>query len=136
MPNPKQVISGKVQKNNSKNFKIKKDKDSEIDIDIEIDEDGDYDVEKLSVDGLPTTLDDGTPILWFNNFAVKKNGNYINQSFKVKVPGASALRAANKKLVIWDGNTNNGKPFVFTGDITNDTFELTDGDPAVGTAPP
>jgi len=54
----------------------------------------------------------------------------------VKFPGASALRAANKKLVIWDGNTNSGKPFVFTGDITDDTFELTDGDPAIGSSPP
>jgi len=136
MSNPKQVVPGKVQKNNSKNFKIKKDKSSEVDIDIQIDEDGDYDVEKLSIDGLPATLDDGTAILWFNNFAIKKNGNYINQSFKVKFPGASALRAANKKLVIWDGNTNSGKPFVFTGDITDDTFELTDGDPAIGSSPP
>jgi len=134
----KTVIPDKVQKDNNskKKFKIKKHKDSEVDADIEIAEDGDYVVEKLSIDDLPTKMNDGTAIRWFNNFAIKKTGNYINQSFKVTIAGLSSLRSANKKIVIFDGNTNSGKPFVFEGDITNDTLELTDGDPAVGSSPP
>ncbi len=127
----KVVIPGKVQKDSNRKFKIKKDKATEIDADVEILEDGDYEVDKLSVDGLPATLEDGTGIQWFNNFAIKKNGQYINQSYKVTIAGLSALRPA-RKLVIIDGNTNNGKPYVFTGDIVNDTIELTDGDPGIG----
>lgn len=126
----KVVVSGKVQKNSSKKFKIKKEKDSEIDADIEIVDDGDYEVDKLSVDGLPTAMTDGTPIRWFNNFAIKKNGQYINQKYKVTIPGVSNL--GNSRLVIFDGN---GNPYYYTGAIVNDTFELTDGDPAPGTAP-
>jgi hypothetical protein len=136
MANPKQIVTGKVQKNSSKNFKIQKQKDTELDVDIDIEEDGDYEVDKLSVDGLPAAMDDGTPIRWFNNFSIKKNGQYINQSFKVKIAGISALKAANKKLVLWDGNTNTGKPWIYSGDILDDTIELTDGDPAIGTCPP
>lgn len=138
MASPKQIIAGKVQKNagNRKQFKIQKHKDTELDVDIDIEEDGDYEVEKLSVDGLPATMDDGTPIRWFNNFSIKKNGQYINQSFKVKIAGLSALKAAKKNIVIWDGNTNNGKPWVFPGDVSDDTIELTDGDPAIGSWPP
>lgn len=134
----KTVIADKVQKDKTSNkkFKIKKHHASEVDVDIEIVEDGDYVVEKLSIDDLPTVMNDGTAIRWFNNFAIKKNGNYINQSFKVSVAGLSAVRSANKKVVIFDGNTNNGKPFVFEGDIANDTLELTDGDPAIGSSPP
>jgi len=126
----KVVVPGKVQKNSSKKFKIKKEKDSEIDADIEIVDDGDYEVDKLSVDGLPTAMTDGTPIRWFNNFAIKKNGQYINQKYKVTIPGVSNL--GNSRLVIFDGN---GNPYYYTGAIVNDTFELTDGDPAPGTAP-
>jgi len=131
----KVIVSNKVQKDSNRKFKIKKDKATETDVDVEILEDGDYEVDKLSVDGLPSTMEDGTAIGWFNNFAIKKNGQYINQSYKITIAGLSALRPS-KKLVIIDGNTNNGKPYVFTGDITNDTFELTDGDPAVGSSPP
>src|SRR5258706_12387656 len=126
----KVVVSGKVQKNSSKKFKIKKEKDSEIDADVEIVDDGDYEVDKLSVDGLPSAMTDGTPIRWFNNFAIKKNGQYINQKYKVTIPGVSNL--GNSRLVIFDGN---GNPYYYTGAIVNDTFELTDGDPASGTAP-
>ena len=136
MANPKQVIIGKVQKNSSKKFKIQKQKDTELDVDLDIEEDGDYEVEKLSVDGLPATMDDGTPIVWFNNFSIKKNGQYINQSFKVTVQGLSALLGKTRKLVLWDGNTNSGKPWVYSGDVLNDTFELTDGDPGTGYNPP
>ena len=126
----KVVVSGKVQKNSSKKFKIKKEKDSEIDADIEIVDDGDYEVDKLSVDGLPTNMHDGTPIRWFNNFAIKKNGQYINQKYKITIAGISNM--GSSKLVIFDGN---GDPYYYTGAIVNDTFELTDGDPAPGTAP-
>lgn len=130
MAQNKVVIRGKVQKDSNKKFKIKKDKTSELDVDIEIDEDGDYAVDKLSVDGLPSTMYDGTAIRWFNNFAVKKNGQYINQQFKVTIAGISNM--GTSRLVIFDGN---GNPYYYTGDIVNDTFELTDGDPAVGGAP-
>jgi len=126
----KVIVSGKVQKNSSKSFKIKKDKSSEVDVDIEIEDDGDYEVDKLSVDGLPTNMSDGTSIRWFNNFSVKKNGQYINQKYKITIPGISNM--GNSKLVIFDGN---GNPYYYTGDITNDTFEMTDGDPATGAAP-
>jgi len=127
---PKVPIPGKVQKNNSRRFKIQKNKDIEVDIDIEIEEDGDYEVEKLSLDGLPTNMYDGTPIRWFNNFAVKKNGQYINQKYKITIPGISNM--GNSRLVIFDGN---GDPYYYTGAIVNDTFEFTDGDPAPGAAP-
>lgn len=133
---PKKVIAGKVQKNSNRKFKIQKQKDTELDVDIDIEEDGDYEVEKLSVDDLPATMDDGTAIRWFNNFSIKKNGQYLNQSFKVTIAGLSALKAEKKNIVIWDGNTNNGKPWVFRGDVTDDTIELTDGDPAIGNSPP
>jgi len=126
----KTVVPGKAHKNNSKSYKIKKDKDSEVDIEIDIEEDGTYDVEKLSINGLPTAMNDGTPITWFNNFGIKKNGQYINQKFKVKIPGISNM--GNSKLVIFDGN---GDPYYYTGAIVDDTFELTDGDPATGKAP-
>ena len=117
----KVVIPGKVQKDNQKRkkFKIKKHKDNEVDIDIEIDEDGDYEVEKLSVDGLPTTMHDEVPITWFNNFGVKKNGQHVNQKFKVTIPGISNM--GKSRLVIFEGN---GDPYYYIGPITNDTFEF------------
>ena len=129
-PQNKVVVSNKVQKNNNKSFKIRKDKSSEIDADIEIDDDGIYEVDKLSIDGLPAAMTDGTPIRWFNNFAIKKNGQYINQKFKVKIAGLSSL--GKSRVAIFDGN---GNPYYYTGDIVDDTIELTDGDPAVGGAP-
>lgn len=127
----KVVVPGKVQKDSSRQFKIKKDKDSEVDVDIEIVEDGDYEVDKLSVDGLPSTMYDGNPIRWFNNFSIKKNGQYINQKYKVTIPNLASL-LGNSRLVIFDGN---GNPYYYTGEIVNDTFELTDGDPAPGSSP-
>lgn len=126
----KVVVPGKVQPINSKKFKIKKDKDSEVDVDVEILEDGTYEVDKLSVDGLPATMHDGTAIRWLTNFAIKKNGQYINQRYLITIPGL-ANRGASR-LAIFDGN---GNPYYYTGDITGDTFELTDGDPAGGLAP-
>ena len=85
----KVVVPGKVQKDSNRKFKIKKDKTSEVDADVEILEDGDYQVDKLSVDSLPTTMYDGNPIRWFNNFSIKKNGQYINQKYKITIPGIS-----------------------------------------------
>lgn len=125
----KVVVPGKVEKDkgNHKKYRILKDKASESDITIELTGDGDYVVEKLSVDGLPATMNDGMPIRWFNNFAVKKNGQYINEKFYVTIPNGGASR-----LVIFDGN---GNPYYYTGEIKNNTFELTDGDPASGWVP-
>jgi len=88
--------------------------------------DGDYEVDKLSIDGLPAKMQDGNVIRWFNNFAIKKNGQYINQKYKITIAGISSM--GNSKLVIFDGN---GDPYYYTGSIVNDTFEMTDGDPAV-----
>jgi len=128
----KVVVQGKVQKVNNRNFKIKKDKNSEVDVDVDIEEDGAYEVEKLSVDGLPTSMNDGNGIRWLNNFAIKKNGQYINQPYKVVIAGLKSL-LGNSKLVIFDGN---GDPYYYTGAIIDDSFELTDGDPGVGGSPP
>jgi len=126
----KEVVPGKVQKDSNRKFKIKKDKASEVDADVEILEDGDYEVDKLSVDGLPTHMYDGNPIRWFNNFAIKKNGQYINQKYKITIPGISNM--GSSRLVIFDGN---GDPYYYTGTIVNDTFEMTDGDPGIGGSP-
>jgi hypothetical protein len=126
----KVVVPGKVQKANNRKFKIQKDKASEVDVDIEIEEDGDYQVDKFSVDGLPTQMYDGTSIRWFNNFGIKKNGQYINQKYKITIPGISNM--GSSRLVIFDGN---GDPYYYTGAIINDTFEMTDGDPATGGSP-
>jgi len=126
----KVVIPGKVQKDSNRKFKIKKDKTSEVDADVEILEDGDYQVDKLSVDSLPTHMYDGNSIRWFNNFSIKKNGQYINQKYKITIPGISNM--GSSRLVIFDGN---GNPYYYTGAIANDTFEMTDGDPGVGGSP-
>ncbi|HNO83870.1 MAG TPA: hypothetical protein PKM54_04510 [Anaerolineales bacterium] len=122
----KVVVPGKVKKDkdNNKKYKIEKDKVSESDITIDIVDDGDYDVEKLSVEGLPANMVDGNPITWINNFSVKKNGQYINQRFFVTIPNIGS-----SKLIIFDGN---GNPYYYTGEIKNNRFELTDGDPAIG----
>ncbi len=125
MPN-KVVVPGKVEKQSNKKFKVKANKSSEVDIEIEIAEDGVYEVEKLSVDDLPTTMNDGKAITWLNNFAIKKGGNYINQAYKVKIAGLGG-----SQVVILDNNSE-GKPYYFTGTITNDTIDLSDGDPAIG----
>ncbi len=125
----KTVIPGKVKKDkqNHKKYKIEKEMKSESDITIELTGDGDYQVEKLSVDGLPAAMVDGTPIRWFNSFYIKKNGQYINERFFVSIPNGGSSR-----LVIFDGN---GNPYYYTGEINNNTIELTDGDPAGGWAP-
>ncbi len=124
----KTVVPGKVDKENNSNrkFKIKKEKGTEVDISIEIVDEGVYEVVKLSIDSLPATMNDGKPITWYNNFAIKKNGEHINQRYFVTVPGIKPT-----DVVIFDGN---GNPYYYTGTVTNDTFEMTDGDPAVGNA--
>jgi len=127
----KTVVPGKVQKSNNKKFKIQKEKQSEYDADVEIEEEGDYLVDKLSVDGLPTHMNDGTGIRWYNNFAIQKNNQYINQKYKVTIQGLASILGTSK-LVIFDGN---GNPYYYTGEIVNDTFDLTDGDPGIGGAP-
>ena len=125
MPN-KVVVPGKVEKQGNKKFKIKTQKSSEKDVDIDIVEDGTYDVEKLSIDDLPTSMPDGKAITWYNNFAIKKGGNYINQPYKVKIEGLGS-----KSIVILDNNSD-GKPYYFTGTVVDDTIELSDGDPGIG----
>ena len=123
------IVPGKVDRLNKKKFKIRKDKTSEIDADIDILEDGDYEVEKLSVDGLPAKMDDDTPIRWLNNFAIKKNGKYIDQRYSVTIAGLSSSKS---KVVIFDGK---GNLYYYAGTVTKDTIELTDGDPGLGSAP-
>ncbi len=123
----KTVIKDKVEKLNKKKHIIKKYHPQEQDITVEVAEDGDYVVEKLSLEGLPEKMNDGNPITWINNFSIKKNGNYINQRFFVTIPDIGS-----SKLIIYDGN---GNPYYYTGEIKNNVFELTDGDPAVGHYP-
>ncbi len=123
----KTVIKGKVEKLNKKKYIIKKDHSREKDITVDIEEDGDYVIEKLSLEGLPEKMNDGNPITWINNFAIKKNGNYINQKFFVTIPDIGSSR-----LIVYDGN---GNPYYYTGEIKNNVFELTDGDPAIGHYP-
>ena len=121
------VVPGKVDRLNHKRFKIKKDKPSEIDADIDIAEDGEYEVEKLSVEGLPTKMPDGISIRWFNNFAIKKKNQYIRQRYFVTIAGLSSAR-----VVICGSD---GEPYYYEGSVKDDTIELTDGDPAIGGSP-
>ncbi len=77
----KVVVQGKVEKKSNKKYKIKKEKKNEVDIEIDIEEEGNYEVEKLSIDGLPAE----------------------------------------------------GVPYIYTGPIEDDTIEMSDGDPGIGT---
>jgi len=128
----KVIIPGKVDRINQKQFKVRKDKASEVDATIEIlngtstDKNG-YEVEKLSVAGLPEKIDDMT-IHWLNNFAIKKNGSYINQRYTVTIAGLGSY----KKVVILDSK---GNLHYYEGIVTKDTIELTDGDPGIGGEP-
>jgi len=72
-------------------------------------------------------MPDGTSIRWFNNFFIKKNGQYIKEGFFVTIPNLE-----NSRLVILDSE---GNPYYYAGEIRNNTFELTDGDPAIGRGP-
>jgi hypothetical protein len=121
------VIPGKVDRLSNKKFKINKDKASEIAAEVDIAEDGDYEVERLSVDELPTHMQDGTAIRWFTNFAIKKDGKYIKQRYSVTIVGLSSVN-----VVVCDSS---GEPRYYEGSVKGDTIELTDGDPAIGGAP-
>ena len=130
----KVVVPGKVErdKTNNRKFKIRKDKATEVDADVEIvddpkDQSISFEIDKLSVDGLPATMHDGNPIHWLNNFAIRRNSEYINQRYFVTIVGLGS-----SGVVVFDGN---GDPYYYTGAVTNDTIELTDGDPAIGTSP-
>jgi hypothetical protein len=126
----KVVIPGKVEKGkiNPKKYKVEKDKASESDVEVEVTGDGDYDVQKLSVDGLPEKMPDGTLIRWFNNFIIKKNNEVIKEKYFVKIPDGGKSR-----LVIIDSR---GEPYYYEGEIKNNTVELFDGDPGTGWNPP
>ena len=135
MQQKKVVVPGKVEKDktNSRKFKISKDKISEVDAVVEIVDDPKdvgitFEIDKLSVDELPATMHDGNSIHWLNNFAIRRGTEYINQRYFVTIAGLGAA----KSVVIFDGN---GDSYYYTGAVTNDTIELTDGDPAVGTSP-
>ncbi len=124
----KVIVPGKVEneKSNPRKYKVKKDKGSESDIEIEVTGEGEYEIEKLSVDGLPEKID-GNPIRWFNNFIIKKNGRVIKEKYFVTIPDEKGSR-----LVIVDSN---GEPYYYAGEIKNNTIELTDGDPGSGWTP-
>jgi len=135
MTNAKQnkvIVHNKVQKNNSRSFRIQKDQAFEYDVDVEIEEEGEYEVDKLSVTELPAAMPDGTQIRWFTNFSIKKNGQFINQKYTVKIANLAGI-LGNSKLVIFDGN---GNPYYYTGEILEDSIEMTDGDPGFGGSPP
>jgi len=147
----KKTVLSTIANSGNKKFKIpkSKDKNTEKDADVEIlgdDPDSDFVVEKLSVDdvdeaGLPVlpTKYGNDDIVWFTNFAIKKNSTkeYINQPYKVKILGLSAAKAAGKKILIIDGNSSGSVPTVINDKVDdNDTIELTDGDPAIGGSPP
>jgi hypothetical protein len=126
----KVIVPGKVEKGkvNPKKYKVEKDKASESDVEVRVTGDGDYDVEKLSVDGLPEKMPDGTLIRWFNNFQIKKSGQVINEKYYVTIPPLEK----SSRLVIIDSK---GVPYYYEGEIKDNTFELTDGDPGVGKGP-
>jgi hypothetical protein len=93
----------------------------------------------MSMSWLPCAAKYGNDdIVWFTNFAIKKNStkDYINQPYS-KDRGTFAAKAAGKKILIIDGNSSGNVPTVINDKVdSNDTIELTDGDPAVGSSPP
>lgn len=145
----KRVISKEIGGKGQKKFKVKKGpKSTEQDVDIDVTSattDEEFIVEQLDIETLDQTIkinDKDEKIVWFNNFVIKKkkqdgsDGDPINQSYKVKISGLGAWRAPSKYIIIQDGNANNGRAYIFTGSVEDDTIELTDGDPGVGGAPP
>jgi len=140
----KKILHSTVTNSGNKKFKIPKVKGAEKDTDIEIlgdDPDSDFVVQKLSTDldaELPAKYGNDD-IIWLTNFAIKKNSTkeYINQPYRVKITGLSASKAAGKKILIVDGNSSSNVPTDITNKVdNNDTIELTDGDPAIGSSPP
>jgi hypothetical protein len=142
----KVVLSTKKGNKGEKKFKIDKgSKKGEKDVELDINSgnaDDVFIVEKLDMEKLDKTITingNTEDIEWFNNFQIKKQstGEPINQNYKVKITGLKSLKTAGKNIVIQDGNVNNGSAYVFNGIVTDDdTIELSDGDPAVGSAPP
>jgi hypothetical protein len=126
----KVVVPDKVEryKNNKKRHKIKAHRPDEADLTIELIGADGYEVEKLSVDGLPETMPDGTPIRWLNNFHIKKNGQNIKEQYWVTIP---KLEKTSRLVILG----SEGDPYYYTGEITNNYFELTDGDPGIGKSP-
>jgi hypothetical protein len=130
-------VPNKVRKenNNNRNYKIESAEPSEVEIEIDLLEDGDYEVDKLETESLPTHMDDKTPIHWFNNFSIRQNRAYIKKPYVVRIPHLrEKLKEKDSKLVIYS-DTHDPKLYYYEGSIEEDTFELTDGDPAVGHAP-
>lgn len=142
----KVVLSTKKGNKGEKKFKLDKgSKKGEKDVELDINSGNDDDVfiiEKLDMEKLDKTITiDGKTedIEWFSNFQIKKQstGEPINQNYKVKIAGLKSRKSAGKYIIIQDGNVNNSKPYIFNGNVTDDdTIELSDGDPAVGSAPP
>jgi hypothetical protein len=132
----KDILHTYKGKKGEKKFKLGKDKETEKDVDIDITTGTTEDVfivDKLSHRDLDTTID-GKTIVWFTNFAIKKEstGEHINQSYKVTIPGLGEWTGPGKMIVIQDGNANQGKAYKFNGAVIDDTIELTDGDPGIG----
>lgn len=127
----KVVIKGKVKKESNKKYEIEKDKSSESNVTIDLTSDGDYEVEKLSLDDLPTTMPDGNPIRWFTNFVIKnkKDGKPIKEKYSMTIPSDRG----KSRLVICDSS---GIPYYYDeSKIKDNKIELTDGDPAGGFSP-
>ena len=127
----KEADPGKVKDEGNKKYKVQKSKEDELDADIQLRGRGAYVVEKLKMLNLPERTPDKKTIRWFNNFSIKKNNLYITETYKVTLPGLSA-KLRKSKLVIFDGKND---PYYYQGKITDDTIELTGGDPAIGGAP-
>jgi len=139
----KDILSTNKGGKGQKKFKIDKGPNKERDVDIDVvsgNTDDVFTVEKLNAEKLVKTMvinGKTEAIEWFNNFGIKKNDEYINQSYNLKITGLSDLKKQGKNIVIIDGNSSDGEPYVFNGKfVDTDTIELTDGDPAVGSSPP
>jgi hypothetical protein len=123
----KTIVKDKVKGLGNRRFQIEKEKSTETDITVFIEADGDYVVEKLDVDDLPKEYD-GKEVVWYNNFAIKKNGSYIKQKYTVTIKGLGSL-GGGARVVICD---REGKLSYYNGKIIDDTITLTDGDPGIG----
>jgi len=135
-----QKVDNKVKKDKDKDWKftIETTRSGEVDVEIDLEVSGHYEVDKLQTETLPTNMPapDNTAIRWFNNFSIKQNGNFIKRKYKVHIANLRAkLKEKSSQLVIY-ADTHEPKLYYFDGTINDDdTFELTDGDPAAGQAP-
>ncbi|MBK9209006.1 MAG: hypothetical protein IPL71_12170 [Anaerolineales bacterium] len=84
----KTVVKDKVKqdKGNRKKYKIEKDNKSESDLTIEIVDDGDYEIEKLSIDGLPTHMADGIRSAGSIFFLLRKMVNTSTRDISLHCP--------------------------------------------------